>query len=145
MKLDVRTAPIHIAARPAEVYAVLADTSTWSSWAAGFGLRALRVSLGAPCLVQLPLLPGPRPPLPARFTLADPYRGLAWGGGVPGLLRAVHAFELSADGDGTELVHYETFTGPGSLPLAPLQSTVLALYERMNAGLRRHVEARVSA
>ena len=141
MTVDIRTTPIYIDATPVQVFDALTDIPSWETWAAGFGLSARRVQVGAHALVRLPLLPGPRPPLPATFSHVDRGTKFAWGGGVPGVLSAVHAFEMTADGDGTSLAHYETFTGPASIALKPVQAKILSLYEQMNAGLRSYVEA----
>ncbi|MFT4744232.1 MAG: hypothetical protein ACI9AD_000071 [Nitriliruptoraceae bacterium] len=141
MTVDIRTAPIYIDATPVEVFDALTDIPSWKTWAAGFGLSSRRVQVGGRAIIRLPLLPGPRPPLPGTFTDVDRGRKLAWGGGIPGVLSAVHAFELTADGTGTTLEHYETFTGPASIALVPVQGKILAVYERMNAGLRSYVEA----
>ncbi|MCY9783895.1 SRPBCC domain-containing protein [Nocardiopsis sp. EMB25] len=81
------------------------------------------------------------------ITVAEPGRALCWEGtvGAAWLARAVHEFRLAPSGDGTVLIHRETFTGL----LVPLVKGTLKRTEEgfveMNRALKKLVESGAAA
>jgi hypothetical protein len=132
-------AELHVPASPDAVWAVLAELSGWARWN-----TVVPVDLA-------PLAPGSTLPLrlrvagrtlvaTTRVVACEPGRALAWRGGVPGLFTAVHGFDLLPSGDGTTIVHHETFRGPfAPLFLALLGPGKEARYGEVNARLAAEV------
>ena len=72
----------------------------------------------------------------------EPCRTLVWGGGVPGVFRGEHRFDLAPGPDNiTDLSHTERFSGL-FIGFADLPVGVLTRgYEHMNAALKSRIEA----
>ena len=133
---------IEIDAPPCAVYETLADFARYPEWnpyhirVAGSGVvgETLEVRVARPdgVVVDVP-----------HVTLleAEPCRALVWGGGVPGVFRGEHRFDLRDTEDGgTHLSHTEVFSGL-FIGFADLPVPVLTEgYERMNEALREEVE-----
>ncbi|HWH15914.1 MAG TPA: SRPBCC domain-containing protein [Miltoncostaeaceae bacterium] len=141
---EIRTETV-IAAPPAAVWAVLADTERYGDWnpfvtrltgALREGGR-IRVRLEPPGRRGMTFRP--------RVVRVAPERELRWRGrlGVPGLFDGEHALELApAPGGGTRLVHGERFRG---LLVGLLGGTIAAAeqgFHAMNAALAAEAEAR---
>lgn len=72
-----------------------------------------------------------------------PGRVLAWAGGIPGVLHAVHRFHFDAEDGGTRIRSIETWTG--ALAYGPIGARVKRAAERIGReqleGLARDLEA----
>lgn len=129
---------IEIDAPPCAVYDTLAAFEAYPEWnpyhirVAGSGVVGerleVRVSRPDGVVVDVP-----------HVTLleAEPCRALVWGGGIPGIFRGEHRFDLSPRENGaTHLSHTEVFSGL-FIGFADLPVPVLTEgYARMNAALR---------
>src|SRR5690606_557866 len=123
------------------VWAALLDLDGYPRWSPGLRLRpwtgtALRE--GGRAWLQLSLF---RIPLmvPVRVEAASALR-LCWIGGLPGLVRGRHFFELREVEGGTELIHGAAFTGRALPLLWPrMQPELERLYREINEALADHV------
>ncbi|MDF1717131.1 MAG: SRPBCC domain-containing protein [Antarcticimicrobium sp.] len=133
---------IEIDAPPCEVYATLVDFDGYADWnpyhvrVAGSGVVGdpleVRVSRPDGAVVDVPHV---------RLLEATPCRSLVWGGGIRGVFRGEHRFDLHERADGgTHLSHTEVFSGLfigfADLPVAVLTEG----YNRTNEALRAAVE-----
>jgi len=141
MSVLVDSPRVHVDAGPQQVWDVLTDFAAWSDWSPTFDVRGDAVSRGARLTIHARVVPGPPLVLPCRIQRAEPGRALSWTGGIPGLLRVEHAFELTAERGGTLVHHWERFTGPLSLAMAPLRTTVEREYAAINTRLAMRVES----
>lgn len=107
----------------------------------GFAVRG-PLAQGASALLTIEL--GPplgRRSIPVTVMTATEDRELAWKGGIPMVMRGHHGFRLEPSERGTQVVHYETFTGVLSGVLVRLmESQMLSRYRRVNESLRDHCE-----
>lgn len=129
-----------IDATPDAVWAVLADLPGWDRWNTVVPVAPPPLAPGVALTLALSRR-GRTVEVGVRVIVFEPARRLAWRGGVPGLLTAVHGFDLRPEGAGCRIVHHETFRGL----LAPLLPWVLgpghaaryaAVHERLAAVLR---------
>jgi len=134
-------------APPGAVWGVLADFAAYAAWnplmveARG----ELRVGARLAFKVRLPGMGGRAQALRATLVEMEPGRGLAWAGGVPGVLLGRHSLWLSPDGAGTRLVHGEDFTGVAVWLVQWKLATFKASYEEMNRALAERVRGVVSS
>ncbi|TNE90665.1 MAG: SRPBCC domain-containing protein [Deltaproteobacteria bacterium] len=134
---------LETSATPAQVWAVLEEVTSWHAWntltaEAPDGLVVGgRLSLGI-------RIGGLTIPAKAVFTQVEPERFLVWKGGVPGLFRAVHGFDLSpTESGGTRIRHHETFGGALHRPmLLALGQRQRDIYGKINARLAKTAESR---
>ena len=97
---------------PAACFARLADFPSWTRWMpasfrpAGGPDRPL--ALGDAVKVRLRGVPGTTQ---VRITTFEPGEELAWGGGVAGVLQALHTFRFKPEGEGTRIVSSERWAG----------------------------------
>lgn len=135
---------LYIEAAPARVWTVLTDFAVYPQWS-----PTLRRISGEPVagtrLTVTATAPGGREWTFRPLVLAaEPGRVLRWRARLlaPGVLTGVHEFALEPEGDGTRLVHSDTFTGV----LVPLLARPLAGngpgMHRQNAALRERVVGR---
>ena len=133
---------IDIDAPPCEVYDILAAFENYPKWNP-YHVRVVGSGVvGEPLEVRVARPDGVVVDVPHMTLLeAEPCRALVWGGGVPGVFRGEHRFDLSARADGgTQLSHTEVFSGL-FIGFADLSVPVLTEgYERMNEALRKEVE-----
>ena len=107
------TATTDLAASPAEVWAVLADTSAYHEWNPSIIESSGTVAEGE-CLDNTVVFGDGTMRFTPRVLVADPGRELTWRGStaVPGLADGTHSFVLSPLPDGgTRLTQEETFVG----------------------------------
>jgi hypothetical protein len=136
---------VEVRAPPAEVWRVLTDTAAYREW----NPRLVRVDgeLRAGGVVTLHYLQD-RAWMPKRFVVdvdaCDPERELRWSGPrspARALLRASHFFELSAQGEGTRVLHAERFEGRLVRAVWPLlRPAVEAGHAAVNDALRARCE-----
>lgn len=134
---------IDIAAPPSAVWEVLADLEHWSDWnRVVLGLRlAGRFQEGTKGKLRLRLAPVGVQTIGVRLACVRPPHELSWEGGLPGLMTGLHGFRLEARGEGTRLVHTETFSGLLVRPLMlALRPRLQAGYRHLNRGLRDRCE-----
>ncbi len=133
---------IDIDAPPCAVYETVAAFERYPEWnpyhirVAGSGV------VGEPLEVRVARPDGVAVDVPHVTLLeAKPCHALVWGGGVPGIFRGEHRFDLrERDGGGTHMSHTEVFSGL-LIGFADLPVPVLTEgYERMNQALRAEVE-----
>jgi hypothetical protein len=123
-------------ASPAEVWEVLLDTARWGEWNTLLAEVPEGFETGAPLSLVI-RLGGLHIPARARLIAVEPERQLVWKGGVPGLFRARHGFDLAPALDGgTVIRHHETFWGMLHRPLLrALGERQRQVYRRVNEGL----------
>jgi hypothetical protein len=132
---------IEIDATPAQVWAVLADTATYSEW--NPFIVALRGELTENSVIEFKFAMSPAPPLPGRARVLKVVgeRELRWAGNALAdwLFRAEHYHLLTvSSGGATRLQHGELFSGLLAAPLWPLlQRFGRPAYLRFNEALRR--------
>jgi len=84
---------------------------------------------------------GDRVYISPHVTRLETARILSWGGGIPGIFRGEHVFELQAlDEQHTRLLHFEEFSG-FAVPFASLEA-IEAGYKQMNQSLKTRAETR---
>ena len=123
-------------APPEDLWSVLSDLSSWSSWNTLTGVAPDGVRVGGALRLRIALGPF-RLPARARITEVAPNQRLTRAGGVPGLFTAVHGFELTpTQAGGTKIRHHEAFRGLLVGPvLALLGAGHADMYGRVNVGL----------
>jgi hypothetical protein len=104
-------ARVHVPASPEEVWEVLSDINGWQDWNDVMvegrcdGGQNARVSVKVDTgLIVFPVK--------SRMIIWTPHEALAWGERVGPLIQVEHGFTLTPDGDGTRVLHYESFSGP---------------------------------
>ena len=137
---------IEIDAEPCEVFEVLADFDHYPDWNP-YHIRVVgRPEVGSPLEVRVSRPDGKVVDVPhVRVLEVEPCRTLVWGGGVSGVFRGEHRFDLAPGPDDiTELSHTERFSGL-FIGFADLPVDVLTQgYEDMNTALKSHVERAAS-
>lgn len=137
-----------IAAPPAEVWAVLADTDRYPEW--NPFITSLDGSLELKGKLRVRISPPGGRPMTFRPTVVDyePGTRVAWLGrlGVPGLFDGRHTLTLEPLDDGrTRFIQHESFTGL----LVPFTGKTLARTEAgfraMNDALADRVQGRTAA
>lgn len=101
-----------ISASPERTWELLSDFSGYPEWnpltpkmkcSAQQGARGIGWLVVGPSFMRVPYSP--------KIVTADANRELRWKGGVPLVFYGDHRFIIEPDGDGTKLVHRETFRG----------------------------------
>lgn len=138
-RLDVHT-EIEIAAPPAKVWSALADNARYGEWNPYHVRVDGDLVEGARLDVELNKPDGSVVKIRPHVLAVEPEKRLDWGGGIRGVFRGVHVFELHASGNGcTRLVQRETFAGlfVGFAELGGIEEG----YNRMNRALKTKVES----
>jgi hypothetical protein len=141
---DVRTI-LTIDAPPERVWAVLTDFAAYPQWNAVISRVRAELREGAKIRFRIKFEATPEFGVAARLIRCTPGRELAWRGGAP-LLPALawgeHYFRLAPAGDGTQLIHGETFGGLlGLLMRGALHARVTRTYDGFNQALKARAEA----
>ncbi|MEM9374596.1 MAG: SRPBCC domain-containing protein [Pseudomonadota bacterium] len=134
---------IEIDAQPCAVYDVLADFDRYPDWNPYHVRVEGTLEVGAPLEVRVSRPDGKVVDVPhVRVLEVEPCRTLVWGGGVPGVFRGEHRFDLALGPDDiTELSHTERFSGL-FIGFADLPVDVLTQgYDDMNTALKSYFEA----
>ena len=128
---------------PDQVWAILADFSSYADWNPLNVWAEGKAELGASVRMRFVDAAGGKGKLIAQtvtITACEPGRRLAWVGHIPLLFTGRHSFELTANEGGTELRHGEDLSG-----LVPLAFSAARLarqqsaYEAMNRALEQRV------
>lgn len=126
----------------ADVWAVLSDVPGWAAWTSVMTRVRGEPRVGGRISFRIAIPGLPTLPIDATYTVASPERGLAWRGGIPGVLVGVHAMALERAGDGTRVLHHERFTGLLAVPvIGPVGKRIQRAYQTFNDDLRRRVES----
>lgn len=134
---------IAINAKPCAVFEVLADFDRYPEWNPYHIHVNGALEVGAPLEVRVSRPDGKVVDIPhVRVLEIEPCRTLVWGGGVSGVFRGEHRFDLApGPDDATQLAHTERFAGV-FIGFADLPVDVLTQgYEEMNDALKSHIEA----
>ena len=137
-RIDIHT-EIEIAAPPQAVWSVLADTGRYGDWNPYHVSVDGELAKGAKLRVTVHKPNGNTVTVPPHVIAVEPSKRLVWGGGIPGIFKGEHTFELEPVGENcTRLVHKETFAGlfVGFAELGTIEEG----YELMNAALKEKVE-----
>ena len=134
---------IEIRSPPCRVFAVLAEFARYPEWNP-YHIRVTGIpEAGASLDIRVLRPDGKVVDVPhVRMLEVEPCRALVWGGGVSGLFRGEHRFDLSPGPAGVTLLsqseHFSgLFTGLADLPVDVLTEG----YEAMNAALKSHMVA----
>lgn len=127
-------------ATPEAVWAAVTDFSGYAEWNPVLTHAEGDTRVGS--TVHLRLRFGLTVPLRCEVDTCEPGRRLRWFGGVAGMMRGYHYFDLqeAADG-GTRLLHGESFSGilvPFVWPF--ITSKIDAAYADMNAALAARLQ-----
>ena len=137
--LDIYT-DIVIAAPPDRVWSVFADNSRYADWNPYHVKVDGDLETGHKLHIDIRKPDGTRVSIRPHVMKIVENRELVWGGGIRGIFRGVHVFELEPVGDNcTRLVQQETFDGL-FVRFAHLDG-IAEGYERMNHALKEHLEA----
>lgn len=128
----------------AACFARLADFSTWSRWMPPAFVPVdgpkQQMAPGDPLRVRIGGVPGVTP---MRVIHVEPGRSVAWTGGVPGVLKAVHEFRFEATDSGTRMRSIETWSG--AMAFGPVAWKVRKQAEKIGRlqleGLARDLDA----
>ncbi|MEM8634541.1 MAG: SRPBCC domain-containing protein [Pseudomonadota bacterium] len=134
---------IAIDAKPCAVYDVLADFDHYPDWNPYHIDVAGALEVGAQLKVRVSRPDGKVIDVPhVRVLEVERCRTLVWGGGVSGVFRGEHRFDLVPGPNNiTQLSHTERFQGL-FIGFADLPVDVLTQgYETMNEALKVHIEA----
>ena len=133
---------VQIAATPEEVYAVLADFERYPDWNP-YHIRVVgEPTVGSKLEVRVSRPDGEVVDVPhVKVLEAEPGKALVWGGGVAGIFRGEHRFDLQpVTGGKTMLLHTEKFSGL-FIGFADLPVDVLTEgYQQMNLALKNWME-----
>jgi hypothetical protein len=130
-----------IDADPERVWAVLADTGSWSDWDSG--VIAVEGEAGEGKRIKIRSELNPKKAYPVKVTELDRPRRMTWRGGAPlGLFTGVRTYTLTPEGEGrTRFDMREEFTGP----LLPLiwrsMPDMNDSFRQFASGLKRRVES----
>lgn len=129
-----------ITASPAAVWAILTDSSGYTTWDSGVTQVEGAIAPGAKIKVFSTVSPGRA--FPVTVTTFEPERKMVWGSGMPlGLFKGERTFTLTPKGDGvTEFHMQEVFSGP-LLPIFGRSIPDLtASFEQFADGLKARAE-----
>ncbi|MDZ4777982.1 MAG: SRPBCC domain-containing protein [Alphaproteobacteria bacterium] len=136
-----------IAAPPAKVWAVLAEFAAWPAWNPLNLAAQGEAKVGARVPMVFRDLPSGKPGAVIRQTVtivaAEPGRELAWAGHVPIVFKGRHGFLLTAQGEGTHVLHTEALSGllPATWSAAKIERDFVPAYEAVNRALAARVAA----
>jgi hypothetical protein len=113
---------------------VLMDFSSWGRWntVSARAPKSLQVGAVLPLVLHIGWL---RLPVWPRLVEVEAEESLVWRGGVSGLFVARHGFRLTQTGNGTEIHHFEEFSGLLVAIALKLLGINNALYGSVNARL----------
>ncbi len=100
-----------IDASPEEVWAVLTDLNSWTSWDSGVVATEGTIAPGNKIKVTSAI--NPKRAFPVKVAELNAPRKMVWVGGMPlGLFKGERTFSLSPSGSGTHFRMREEFSGP---------------------------------
>ncbi len=137
-RIDIHT-EIEIAAPPEAVWSVLADNERYGDWNPYHVRADGKLREGEKLDLELHKPDGSTVSIQPHVMTVAPHHLLVWGGGITGVFKGVHTFELSRSASGcTKLVQKESFAGL-FVRFASLDG-IEEGYNSMNRALKDHVE-----
>jgi hypothetical protein len=132
---------IQIDAPPEKVWAALTDLAAYPHWNPLFPEASGQIAVGSRLTLKTVQPSGRTMTVKPRILAVEPNAELRWSAGLPGVIGGEHAFTLTPDGGGTQLVQSETFRGL----LVPFSGKTLIAaesgYQALNNALKAYVEA----
>jgi hypothetical protein len=130
-----------IAATPEEIWSVLTDGASYTSWDSA--VARLEGTIGPGEKVKVYPEVNPKRAFPVKVTTFEPASRMVWTGGMPlGLFKGVRTFTLTPEQDTTTFRMREEYTGP-MLPLIWRSMPDLQpSFDRFARGLKERVERR---
>ncbi len=130
---------IDIDAPVEKVWDVLVDNKNYPSWNPYHVKVEGTLELGAKLNVEIHKPNGQKVEIEPHVMELERNKKLIWGGGISGVFKGVHVFELiSLNKNKTTLIHRERFSGI-VIPFASLDA-IEEGYQLMNEALKRKVE-----
>lgn len=137
------SATIDIGAPPMQVWAVLADLSSYHEWNPLFVAAAGDVAVGQRITLRS------KHPANGRLmtvrptiTAAQPGTELRWTSSMPGIISGEHTFTLTPAGGGTRVVQSETFRGLLARFSGKTFTNAEASFQALNKALKERAESR---
>ena len=129
-----------IAAGPDDVWKVLTDGASWSSWDSGVTGVEGRLAPGEKVKIGSAAAPGRA--FPVKVTAFDAPRRMEFTGGMPlGLFRGVRTYTLTPDGNGTVFHMREEYTGAMLGLIWRSMPDLQPSFDQFATGLKRRVES----
>jgi hypothetical protein len=124
-----------------QVWDVLADFAAYPLWSPTILRVSGPVKAGVRLVVRIVGPGGRAVTFRPRLVALEPGRLLRWDAVVlhPRVLSGLHEFRLDDDGDGTRVVHSDTYSGVLARPLRGLLAANEPLMRRQNLALRDRV------
>ena len=128
-----------IGAAPSQVWAVLVDGASWTTWDSGVEKLEGTIAEGQKVKVYSAASPGRA--FPVKVALDPMGHTMTWTGGMPfGLFKGVRTFTLTSAGDGTRFVMEEVFSGPLVGMIWKRMPDLTASFEQFADGLKARAE-----
>ena len=131
-------AELVVSAPPADIWAVITDTSTYGTWNPIFESVEGTFVEGATMTISMQLEDGSFTPVEAVVEAMVPNQKLHQRAGFPGVLTADHQWLLEETPAGTRVIQHEEYRGVGVLFYDP--SYVQVLYAEGLAALKSRLE-----
>ena len=141
--MKTMSATIQIAAPPMDVWAVLADLSSYRDWNPLFREASGQVAAGNRIrLRSVHPANGRLMTVKPKITLAVPGAELRWTASLPGIMSGEHSFVLAEADGGTRLTQSETFGGLLTTFSGKTLARAEASFRELNEALKKRAEAR---
>lgn len=131
-----------IPAKPGEIWDILTDAASHTEWNPQIVRIRGRLTGEEKIHVRVhaPVGSGMAFGFKAKMVGFEPYKRLAWEGGVPGILFGHHYWELQDLGTETKVIHGEKFKGLFAFFLTPARIEQLGTsYAAANLELKKHI------
>ena len=137
------SATIEIAARPEQVWAVLADLASYPEWNPVFREVSGQLTPGKRITIESTQPEtGHTMTVKVKVLTAEPATELRWGSSVLGLMNSEHSFILSPTSDGTQLVQTQTYRGLFTRFPPKTIRRIQASFEAINQAIKQRAEDR---
>jgi len=141
--MKTMSATIQIAAPPMDVWAVLADLSSYRDWNPLFREASGQVAAGNRIrLRSVHPANGRLMTVKPKITVAAPGAELRWTASLPGIMSGEHSFVLAEADGGTRLTQSETFRGLLVAFSGKTLARAEASFRELNEALKKRAEAR---
>lgn len=140
--MKTMSATIQIAAPPMDVWAVLADLSSYRDWNPLFREASGQVAAGNRIrLRSVHPANGRLMTVKPKITVAAPGAELRWTASLPGIMSGEHSFVLAEADGGTRLTQSETFRGLLVAFSGKTLARAEASFRELNEALKKRAEA----
>jgi hypothetical protein len=135
------SAPIHIAAPPERVWAVLADLASYPQWNPLFRRASGHLTVGSKITLKA-VHAASRRLMTVKVTVlaAEPSAELRWVSSLPGIITGEHSFTLTPADGGTRLVQTETYRGLLARMSARTITRTEASFQALNEAIKQRAE-----